>query len=165
MCAWLKFELRPSKQVIHPRVMFHLAPHSSLNTSTSSLSPTSPVLLSSSSPDPDLLSTHPFTHCEDPRRDGTSTEFHCSTNRTLCKKKNKHNSEEQEKYFRSCQPEGALRDTISNNTHNYKVTSYRRIIFGHISWRGTLCKVVNRTVVSLKRKKPNELSSNISRIQ
>ena len=63
----------------HPRVMFHLAPHSTLNTSTSSLSPTSPVLLSSSSPKPDLLSTHPFIHCEDPRWDGTSTEFHSST--------------------------------------------------------------------------------------
>ena len=32
----------------------------------------------SSSPNPDLLSTHPFIHCEDPRRDGTSTEFHSS---------------------------------------------------------------------------------------
>ena len=37
------------------------------------------MLLSSSSPNPDLLSTHPFIHCEDPRRDGTSTEFHSST--------------------------------------------------------------------------------------
>ena len=63
----------------HPRVMFHLAPHNTLNTSTSSLSPTSPVLLSSASPDPDLLSTHPFIHCEDPRQDGTSAEFHSST--------------------------------------------------------------------------------------
>ena len=58
--------------------MFHLAPRSILNTSTSSLSPTSPVLLSSSSPNPDLLSTH-FIHCGDPRQDGTSTEFHSST--------------------------------------------------------------------------------------
>ena len=59
--------------------MFHLAPHSTLNTSTSSFSPTSPVLLSSSSPKPDLLSTHPFIHCEDPLQDGTSTEFHSTT--------------------------------------------------------------------------------------
>ena len=59
--------------------MFHLAPHSILNTSTSSLSPASPVLLSSSSPTQGLLSTHPFIHCKDPRRDGTSTEFHSST--------------------------------------------------------------------------------------
>ena len=57
----------------HPRVMFHLAPHNTLNTSINSLSPTSPVLLSSSSPNPDLLSTHPFIHCEDPRQDGNST--------------------------------------------------------------------------------------------
>ena len=27
----------------------------------------------------DLLSTHPVIHCEDPRQDGTSTEFHPST--------------------------------------------------------------------------------------
>ena len=73
--------------------MFHLAPHSTLNSRRSSLSPSFPVSLSSSSPNPDLLSTHPFIHCEDPRRDGTSTEFRSSTNpsvpwqkrrRTLC---------------------------------------------------------------------------------
>ena len=67
------------KCVIHPRVMFHLAPCSTLNTSTSSLSPISLVLLSSSSPNPDVLSTHPFIHCEDSREDSTSTEFHTST--------------------------------------------------------------------------------------
>ena len=67
------------KWVIHPRVMCRLAPHSTLNTSTSSLSPTSLVLLSSSSPNPDLLSTHPPIHCEDPRQDGTSTEYPSST--------------------------------------------------------------------------------------
>ena len=59
--------------------MFHFALHGTLNTSTSSLPPTSLVLLSSSSPNPDLLSTHPFIHCEDPRHDGTSTEFHSQT--------------------------------------------------------------------------------------
>ena len=42
----IKGELRPKKNV-HPRVMFHLAPHSTLNTSTSSLLPTFPVLHSS----------------------------------------------------------------------------------------------------------------------
>ena len=59
--------------------MFHFAPHSTLNTSTSSLSPTSLVLQSSSSPNPDLLSTYPNIHCEDPRHDGTSTEYSSST--------------------------------------------------------------------------------------
>ena len=59
--------------------MFHFASHSTLNTSTNSLSLTSLMLLSSSSPKTDLLSTHPFIHCEDPRQDGTSTEFHSST--------------------------------------------------------------------------------------
>ena len=84
MCAWLKelaglkFELSP-KIGFHPHVMLHLAPHKTLNTSTSSLLTTSPVLHSSSSPTPDLLSTHPFTHCKDPRQDGTSTEFQSST--------------------------------------------------------------------------------------
>ena len=62
--------------------MFLLAPHSTLNTSTSSLPPTSPVFLSSSSPKPDLLSTDPLIHCEDPRRVGTSTEFHSSTQKS-----------------------------------------------------------------------------------
>ena len=37
------------------------------------------MLLSSSSPNPDLLSTHPRIHREDPRRIGTSTELHSST--------------------------------------------------------------------------------------
>ena len=59
--------------------MFHLAPHSTLNTSTSSLPPSSLVLLSSSSPNPDLLSTCPTIHCDDPRQDGTSAEFLSST--------------------------------------------------------------------------------------
>ena len=59
--------------------MFHFAPHSTLNTSTSSLSPTSPVLHSSTSPTPDLFSEHPFTHCKDPRQDGTTTEYQPST--------------------------------------------------------------------------------------
>ena len=59
--------------------MFHFAPQGTLNTSTSSLPPTSLVLLSSSSPNADLLSTHPLIDCDDPRRDGTSTEFHSST--------------------------------------------------------------------------------------
>ena len=68
-----------SKLVIHPRVMFHLALDRTLNTSTSALSPTSPVLLSSFSPNPDLLSTHPFVHRADPREGGTSTEFHSHT--------------------------------------------------------------------------------------
>ena len=83
---WLK-GLKSSRRIVcqktftHPRVMFHLAPHNTLNTSTSSLSPSSPVLLSSSSLNPDLLSTHPFIHCGDPRQDCTSTEFHSSTKR------------------------------------------------------------------------------------
>ena len=44
-------------------------------TSTSSLSLTSPVLHSSTSPTPDLLSTHPFNHCKDPRQHGPSAEY------------------------------------------------------------------------------------------
>ena len=67
------------KTFTHPRAMFHPTPHSTLNTSTSSLSPISHVLLSSSSPNPDLLSTHPFIRCEDPRQDGTSAEFFSTT--------------------------------------------------------------------------------------
>ena len=37
------------------------------------------MLLSSSSPNPDLLASHPLILCEGPRQDGTSTEFHSST--------------------------------------------------------------------------------------
>ena len=37
--------------------------------------PTSPVLFSSTSPTPGRLSTHPLIHCEDPRQDGTSSEY------------------------------------------------------------------------------------------
>ena len=61
--------------------MRHVSPCASQYTSTSSLWPTtSLVLLSSASPNPDLLlSTYPLVHCEDPRQDGTSTEFHSST--------------------------------------------------------------------------------------
>ena len=63
----------------HPRVMSRPLLHATLSTSSPSLSSTSPVSLSSSSPNPDLLSTHPLVHCEDLRRDGTSTEIHSST--------------------------------------------------------------------------------------
>ena len=50
-----------------------------LSISSPSLFSTSPVLLSSSSPNPDQLSTYPIIHCDDPRQDGTSTEYHSST--------------------------------------------------------------------------------------
>ena len=53
----------------HPRVMSHLLMHATLGTSSPSLSSTSPVLLSSSSPNPDLLSTYSIIHREDPRQD------------------------------------------------------------------------------------------------
>ena len=57
MCAWLKLSSLSWVSKIgqsFPASCFH----STLNTSTSSLSPTSPVLPSSSSPNPDLLSTY-----------------------------------------------------------------------------------------------------------
>ena len=53
--------------------------HATLSTSSPCLSSTSLVLLSSSSPNPDLLSTYPVIHCEDPRQDGISTEDASST--------------------------------------------------------------------------------------
>ena len=77
--AQAKFELRPqNRSFIHAscftwRLAVHWTP------GQSSLSLASLVLLSSSSPNPDLLSTHPCIHCEDPRQEGTSTEFHSST--------------------------------------------------------------------------------------
>ena len=67
------------KTSLHPHVMVHPLLHATLSTSSPSLSSTSPVLLSSSSPNPDLLSTYPIIHCEDPRQDGTCTEYSSST--------------------------------------------------------------------------------------
>ena len=49
--------------------MSHPLLHATLNTSSPSLSSTSLVLLSSSSPNPDLLSTYSSFHCEDQRQD------------------------------------------------------------------------------------------------
>ena len=71
---WLKTSCAPKKTFLHPRVMSHPMLHATLSTSSPSLSPASLVLQSSSSPNPDLLSTYPIVHCEDPRQDGTSTE-------------------------------------------------------------------------------------------
>ena len=67
------------RKVSHPRIMDHFAPHLTRNTCTSSLSPTSPVLLSSSTPNPDLLPPTPFAHCKDARQDGSFSEHHSST--------------------------------------------------------------------------------------
>ena len=64
---------------LHPRVMSHFWCTRTLSTSFPSLSSTSPVLMSPSSPKPDLLSTYPIIHCEDARQDGTSTSFHSCT--------------------------------------------------------------------------------------
>ena len=49
--------------------------HATLSTSSQSLFTSPPVLFSSTSPTPGLLSTHPLIHCEDPRQDGTSVEY------------------------------------------------------------------------------------------
>ena len=57
-------------------MMAHPLLHATLSTSSQSLSSTSLALFSSTSPTPGLLSTHPLIHCEDPRQDGTSAEYH-----------------------------------------------------------------------------------------
>ena len=78
LCAWLKFELR--HQNIHSSTR-HVSPCASQCTehqhkfSLTNLS----CVLSSSSPNTEMLSTHPFIHCEDPRQDGAATEFDSST--------------------------------------------------------------------------------------
>ena len=51
------------KTFCHPRVMSRSLPHLTVTTSTSSLSPTSPILQSSSSTHPSLLSHGPYKHC------------------------------------------------------------------------------------------------------
>ena len=79
MCTMAQDELRAGKySFIHGSCLSFLL-HATLSISSLSLSSTSTVLLSFSSPNPDLLSTYPITYCEDPRQDGTSTEFHSST--------------------------------------------------------------------------------------
>ena len=72
--AWLK-GLEGSRRIVCQK---HSLIHASCFTwgLTVHRTPAQVVLLSSSSPNPDLLSTHPLIHCEDPRRDGISTEFH-----------------------------------------------------------------------------------------
>ena len=50
-------------------------PHLTLTTSTSSLSPTSPILQSSSSEHPSLLSHDPHIHCDDSRRGCGSSDL------------------------------------------------------------------------------------------
>ena len=77
MCTMAQVVRR--KTFLHPRVMSRPLLHATPSTSSPSLSSTSPVLLSSSSPNPDLWSTYPSIHCEDPRQDGTSTEYPSST--------------------------------------------------------------------------------------
>ena len=72
---WLKSRIVRPEDVIHPRVMFHLAPRCTLNTCTSSLSPASPVLLSSPTPNPDLLSPIPLFQ----RQECSSLEHKSST--------------------------------------------------------------------------------------
>ena len=79
MCTLAQVQVVRRKTSLHPRVMVRPLLHATLSTSSPSLSSASLVLLSSSSPNPDLLSTYPIIHCEDPRKDGTSTEYSSST--------------------------------------------------------------------------------------
>ena len=54
-------------------------PHLTLTTSTSSLSPTSPILQLSSPTHPSLLSHDPYIHCEDSRRSCGSSDLQSPT--------------------------------------------------------------------------------------
>ena len=63
------------KAVCHPRVMSRSLPHLSLTTSTSSLSTSSPIILSSSPTFPDLLTQDPHLPLEDSRRSGGITHL------------------------------------------------------------------------------------------
>ena len=61
----------------------------------------------------------------------------------LCKKKNKHNLEEQEKYLLPCQPEGSFHTTVPTAIHHhYKLISNRRTTVSANSGRRTLYKTV-----------------------
>ena len=72
MYNWLKTSCAPQNIPSSTRHGSSFAARDTGHLLTVSLSSTSLVLLSSSSPNPDLLSTYPIVHCEDPR-DGTST--------------------------------------------------------------------------------------------
>ena len=63
----------------HPRVMSRSLPHLTLTTSTSSLSPTSPILQSSSPTHPSLLFHDPKIHCDDSRRSCGSSDLQSPT--------------------------------------------------------------------------------------
>ena len=65
--AWLKHNKASQKIVLHPRVMCRPLPHSTLTSSTSSLSPTSPIFQSFSPTQSGSLSHNLFFHCDDPR--------------------------------------------------------------------------------------------------
>ena len=67
------------KTFCYPRVMSRSLPHLTLTTSTSSLSPTSPILQSSSSTHPSLLSHDPNVHCDDSRRSCGSSDLQSHT--------------------------------------------------------------------------------------
>ena len=67
------------KTFCHPRVMSRSLPHLTLTTSTSSLSRTSPILQSSSSTHPSLLSHDPYLHCDDSRRSCGSSDLQSPT--------------------------------------------------------------------------------------
>ena len=83
----------------------------------------------------------------------------------LCKKKHQVHFRRAENCIRSCQRRGHCARQSQQKSDHTKITSYRRPTSVRNSMRGTLCKVVNRTVLSRRRKKPIKLSSRNTRIQ
>ena len=76
VCAWLK----TSSLSCAPKTFTSSTHHGSSFAARDTehfltVSSTSPVLFSSTSPTPGLSSTHPLVHCEDPRQDGISAEY------------------------------------------------------------------------------------------
>ena len=66
----------------HPRVMSRSLPHLTLNTSTSSLSLTSPIFQTFSPSHPSPLAHDPYLICEDSRQSGGSTQIPSLTSST-----------------------------------------------------------------------------------
>ena len=64
-----------SKTFCHPRVMSRSLSHLTLTTSTSSLSPTSPILQSFSPTHTSLLTHDPYIHCDGSRGRGGSSQI------------------------------------------------------------------------------------------
>ena len=102
---------------------------------------------------------------EVPKKQTESIEFSDGW-RNLCKDNFTNISKSRRSSFGLISQEEACANQSQHQSDHTKITSYRRTTVGANSREGeTLCKVVNITVVSLRRKMPIKLSWRNCRIQ